>query len=189
MKITLDSSLDLQLNPIQPEDQPTLYRLMDEVYRAGYRYIWDDGGDWYVELIYKTETVLKELSRQTTHYFFVELGGDKVGILKYDFPFSPKEIDLPNAMKIHRFYLHPKVHGKGIAQLLMAHCEKVARENQLESIWLEVMECQPQAKRFYQKCGFGKVFFYVLDFEHIFPEYRGIEIWKKDIIHDFNPKK
>ncbi|MCU0399749.1 MAG: hypothetical protein MUE75_01895 [Algoriphagus sp.] len=59
MKITLDSSLDLQLNPIQPEDQTTLYRLMDEVYRASYRYIWDDGGDWYVELIYKPETVFK----------------------------------------------------------------------------------------------------------------------------------
>ena len=189
MKIILDSSLDLQLNPIQPKDQPLLYRLMDEVYRASYRYIWDDGGDWYVELIYKPETVFKELSRETTHYFFVELGGEKVGILKYDFPFSPREIDLPNAMKIHRFYLHPGVHGKGIAQLLMNHCVAVAKENHLDTIWLEVMECQPQAKRFYEKCGFGKVLHYVLDFEHIFPEYRGIEIWKKDIIHDPNSKK
>ena len=187
MKIILDSSLDLQLHPIQPEDQPLLYRLMDEVYRSSYRYIWDDGGDWYVELIYKPETVFKELSRETTHYFFVELGGEKVGILKYDFPFSPREIDLPNAMKIHRFYLHPGVHGKGIAQLLMNHCVAVAKENHLDTIWLEVMECQPQAKRFYEKCGFGKAYHYVLDFEHIFPEYRGIEIWKKDLNQEARP--
>jgi GNAT superfamily N-acetyltransferase len=181
MKISLDSSLNLQLNPVYLEDQPILYKLMDEVYRASYQYIWDDGGDWYVDLIYKPETVFKELARETTHYFFVELKGEKVGILKYDYPLSPKELDLPNAMKIHRFYLHPKVHGKGIAQLLMNHCEKVAIENQLDTIWLEVMECQPQAKRFYEKCGFSNAFHYILDFDRIFPLYRGIEIWKKSI--------
>ncbi len=182
MNITLDSQLQLVLIPVQLDDQPALYELMDEVYRSGYRYIWEDQGDWYVNLIYNPHTLEKELNRSTSHYFFVELSDQKIGILKYDFPFSPREIEIPNAMKLHRLYLHPDFQGKGIAQLLLAHCEVVAKENKIASIWLEVMACQLQAKKFYQKMGFEPVLTYELDFERIFPEYRKIEIWKKDLI-------
>lgn len=171
----------LALVRLAPTDQSTLYSLMDEVYRASYSYVWYDEGDWYVNLIYRPETVLKELSRSRSHYFFVEWKEEKIGILKYDFPFSPREIDIPNAMKIHRLYLHPKAHGKGLGPLLMQHCELVAKENMLESIWLESMECQPQAMRFYEKMGFEKALSYTLDFEKMKPEYRQIQIMKKQI--------
>lgn len=181
MKITLDSQLQLVLNPVQKEDQSVLYQLMDEVYRSGYRYIWEDEGDWYVNLIYNRHTLHKELNRTTSHYFFVELNGRKIGILKYDFPFSPKEIEIPNAMKLHRLYLHSEVHGKGIAQILMDHCENVALDNGLKAIWLEAMECQMQARKFYEKMGFREILTYTLDFERIFPEYRKIQIMKKSL--------
>lgn len=183
MKLLLSAELDLSLIPIKPKNQRVLFTLMNEVYRSSYRQIWIDEGDWYVNLIYGEENVEKELGRSHSHYFFVEWRKEKVGILKYDFPFSPKEIELPNAMKIHRLYLHSKAQGRGIAALLIRHCEEVAKENNLYSIWLEVMECQPQAKRFYEKCGFLPVYTYLLDFERIFPEYRGIEIWRKDIFY------
>jgi len=195
MNITLDSHSNLVLTAIQAEDQPILYQLMDEVYRSGYRYIWEDQGDWYVNLIYNRHTLgdwyvnliynrhtlHKELKRSTSHYFFVESEGKKIGILKYDFPFSPKEIEIPNAMKLHRLYLHPDVQGKGIAKILMDHCEIVARQNGLDAIWLEAMECQMQARKFYEKVGFREILTYTLDFERIFPEYRNIQIMKKTL--------
>lgn len=182
MKISLQSENQLFLNPILSEDQPILYSLMDEVYRDAYRYVWKDNGDWYVNLIYNRHTVQKELGRDRSHYFFVETADRKIGILKYDYPFSPREIEIPEAMKLHRLYLHRDSHGKGIAQALLQHCEEVAKENGLKSIWLEVMACQPQAKRFYSKQGFEPLMSYELDFEQILPEYRGIEIWKKSVI-------
>lgn len=170
MKQVLSPILDLNLIPIKPDDQRSLFTLMDEVYRYTYRQIWSDEGEWYVNLIYGQENLEKELGRSRSHYFFVEWKNEKIGILKYDFPFSPKELQLPNAMKIHRLYLHHKAHGKGIAPLLMNHCEAIARRHHLETLWLEVMECQVQAKRFYEKCGFAPVYTYQLDFERIFPE-------------------
>jgi len=181
MKIKLDSASDLFLNPIHPDDQEDLYRLMDEIYRASYSNFWYDLGDWYINLIYNPGNVQKELLRNFSHYFFVEVASEKIGILKYDFPFSPREIEIPNAMKLHRLYLHPHFHGKGIAKVLVEHCQKVALENNLMTIWLEVMTSQPQAKRFYQKMGFEHLWSYQLDFEMLLPEYRGIEIWKKDL--------
>jgi len=181
MRIPLLESFDLFLNPVHLDDHSELYRLMDEVYRAGYRDYWIDNGDWYVDLIYNPETVKKERSRTRSHYFFVELEGEKVGILKYDFPFSPRELEIPNAMKLHRLYLHPKVHGKGVAQAIMNHCFKIAAENKLDFIWLEAMEKKVQAIRFYEKMGFEIAYSYILDFERIFPELRKIHILKRRI--------
>ncbi len=182
MKIDLLVTPKLSLNPIQFPDQPILHHLMDGIYRDSYSYIWKDQGDWYVDLIYNPKTVKKELSRDRSHYFFVEVEHHKIGILKYDFPFSPREIEIPEAMKLHRLYLHQDFHGKGIAQLLINHCEQVAKVNNLNSIWLEAMECQPQAKRFYEKMGFESLMTYQLDFEIMYPAYRGIQIMKKSLI-------
>jgi hypothetical protein len=88
MKLILDPQNQVALNPIRSEDQAELYALMDQVYRDAYRYVWFDQGDWYVNLIYNPETVQKELSRGWSHYFFVEVADRKIGILKYDYPFS-----------------------------------------------------------------------------------------------------
>lgn len=181
MKLTLSSEPNLILNPVQEADQTTLFQLMDEVYRSGYEDFWTDRGDWYVDLIYNPETVKKELSRARSHYFFVEWENEKIGILKYDFPFSPREIEIPNAMKLHRLYLHPKAHGKGIAQALMNHCFQIAKESDLDFIWLEAMDKKEQALKFYQKMGFEIIYSYTLDFERILPEFRRIHILKRPI--------
>jgi GNAT superfamily N-acetyltransferase len=179
MEIPSPIGPNLNLVPIQADDQAVLFSLMDKIYRDAYRYVWGDQGDWYVNLIYNPETLQKELNRARSHYFFVESDAVKIGILKYDFPFSPREIQIPNSMKLHRLYLHPDFHGKGVAKRLVEHCEKISLENGLESIWLEVMSCQPQAKRFYEKMGFSHLLSYQLDFEMLLSEYRGIEIWRK----------
>ncbi|SDD56034.1 Acetyltransferase (GNAT) family protein [Algoriphagus faecimaris] len=169
------------LIPIQDSDSDILFGLMSRIYKDAYAEFWEDGGDWYVDLIYHEENVRKEIRRSRTHYFFVEWMGEKVGILKYDYPFSPREIEIPNAMKLHRLYLDSSTHGKGIAKLLLEHCEKVTKAENLDFIWLEAMSCKPQAKRFYEKNGFEQVLTYSLDFEKLYPEYRKIEIMRKRI--------
>ncbi|WP_297336117.1 GNAT family N-acetyltransferase [Algoriphagus sp.] len=171
----------LQLTTITPSDSALLYQLMNRIYKAAYAEFWEDGGNWYVDLIYHEENVKKELTRSRTNYFFVEWKKEKVGILKYDFPFSPRVIDISNAMKLHRLYLDPSTHGKGVASLLLEHCTQVAKTAQLEYIWLEAMSCKPQAKRFYEKNGFEQVLSYTLDFEQLYPQYRQIEIMQKRV--------
>ena len=106
-------SSELSLLPIQIKDHSKLFQLMEVVYKTAYQHFWTDQGDWYLELCYNTENLKKELSRERSHYFFVEFQNKIVGILKYDFPFSPREVTIPNAMKLHRLYLDSSVHGKG----------------------------------------------------------------------------
>lgn len=172
----------LSLRPIKIEDQPFLFALMQEVYTSAYQDFWENDCSWYLDLCFSTKNLNKELSRDTSHYFFIEYNGLKAGILKYDFPFSPKQIEIPNAMKLHRLYLHEDLHGTGVAKELMDWLEKIALEAKLDSIWLEAMEQKPQARRFYEKIGYELVYSYQLEFELLKPDYRGIQIYQKKII-------
>ena len=183
ISLELSSLGQIQLRPIQASDQIELYELMGKVYRDAYQSIWTDAGAWYVDIIYGKETLEKELKRERSHYFFIELEGQRAGVFKYDFPFSPRETPIPSAMKIHRLYLDSRYHGTGLAKLLIDYAERIARGNKLENIWLEAMSCQPQAKRFYEKCGFEVVYSYKLDFERIYPEFREILIMRKKAYH------
>lgn len=171
----------LSLKPIKIEDQPMLFALMQKVYKNAYQDFWTDQGDWYLNLCYNLDNLKKELSRDQSYYYFVEFQETTVGILKYDFPFSPRETEIPNAMKLHRLYLDPSVHGKGVAKDLMLLVEKIAKENKLDFIWLEAMSSKPQAKRFYEKLGYEQVLTYQLVFEGLHPEVRGIQIMKKKL--------
>lgn len=178
---SISVSEDILLVPVKPEDCSFLKELMGKIYSLAYRDFWKDNGEWYVDLIYNESNIRKELTRKRSHYFFVKYLDQYVGILKYDFPFSPREIEIPEAMKLHRLYLSPKVQGLGIAATLMKHLETVALENDLDWIWLEAMDGKIQAKRFYQKHGYQLAFTYQLEFDLLHQEYRTIHIMKKSI--------
>ena len=172
---------NLSLVPIQVQDHLKLVELMEGIYKSAYSHFWTDQGDWYLELCYNEGNLEKELSRARSNYYFVVFENKTVGIIKYDFPFSPREVEIPNAMKLHRLYLDESVHGKGVAKELMLYIEQVAIEKNLDFIWLEAMLEKPQAKRFYEKMGYEWVYTYQLEFEKLYPEVRGIQIMKKRV--------
>ena len=172
----------LSLHPVNLSDQPILFKLMQTVYIPAYQDFWKDDCSWYLDLCFSNNNLNKELSRETSSYFFIEFEGLKAGIIKYDFPFSPKQVEIPNAMKLHRLYLHQDFHGMGVAKALMDWIEKIALDAGLDSIWLEAMAQKPQAQRFYEKMGFKLVYSYQLEFELLKPDYRGIQIYQKKMI-------
>lgn len=181
MEISINSNKNLSLVPLSESDHQKLNELIIPIYKSAYQDFWEDLGDWYLDLNYSFENLSKELSSLQSHYFFVLHEGDSIGILKYDFLASPKEIQIPNALKLHRLYLHSSVHGKGIAQVILEYVEKVALENNFDEIWLEAMDEKPQALRFYSKLDYVKVYSYQLTFELMKPKMRGIQIMKKVI--------
>ena len=60
----------------------------------------------------------------------------------------------PESIEIHRFYVDRALHGKGIAQSLMAESERIAAARAAKRIWLGVWERNDRAIAFYRKCGF-----------------------------------
>ena len=174
-------SEDLSLQKLTSADQPELIELMREIYIPSYKHIWSDSGEWYLQQMYNPETFKKDLDDPKSHYYFVLSEGWKIGILKYSYPESPELVDFPNSLKLHRIYISKEYQGKGIAAQLMKRVESIARERNLNYIWLEVMDTQLQAQLFYRKMGFEWLFTYHLDYKKLLPKYRGIQILRKSL--------
>ena len=156
---------NLNLVPVKLEDQEKLFGLMSEIYPAAYADFWKEDCEWYLDLCFSQKNLAKELARSSAHYFFIKFNGFKAGIFKYDFPLSPQQLEIPNAMKLHRLYLHSDLHGTGVAKALMNWLETEAKSKNLDFIWLEAMEQKQQAKIFYEKMGYQLALTYQLEFD------------------------
>jgi GNAT superfamily N-acetyltransferase len=60
----------------------------------------------------------------------------------------------PEALKIARFYLEPRLQGTGFASTLMDACLDWARRRGQRHVWLQVWEVNRRAIAFYLKKGF-----------------------------------
>ena len=172
---------DISIQKLTYEDQPELIELMREIYIPSYKHIWSDTGEWYLEQMYNPIAFQKDLDNPNSHYYFVIYEGWKIGILKYSYPESPALINFPNSLHLHRIYISKEYQGKGIAAQLMKMVESISRERGLKYMWLEVMDTQLQAQRFYRKMGFEWIFTYHLEYKKLLPKYRGIQILRKTL--------
>ncbi|WP_339869481.1 GNAT family N-acetyltransferase [uncultured Algoriphagus sp.] len=172
---------DISIQKLTADDQPELIELMRDIYIPSYKHIWSDSGDWYLEQMYNPEVYQKDLANPASHYYFVLFEGWKIGILKYNYPESPALFEFPNSLHLHRIYISKEFQGKGIAATLMKMVESTARERGLKYMWLEVMDTQLQAQKFYRKMGFEWLFTYHLEYENLLPKYRGIQILRKTL--------
>ena len=169
-------SENLTLVPIAISDQKVLFSLMSRIYPSAYAHYWKDDCSWYLNTIYGTENLRKELEEVGTSYFFVRFRESvtetTIGILKVNanctYPAQPDA----KAYKIHRIYLDPEVQGKGIGKDLMHFTETHAKASNHKLIWLDAMDTHEQAQAFYKKLGYIKGDLQHLPFELLNDEHR-----------------
>ena len=165
-------STHLFLEPIKTSDDKVLYSLMKEIYPPAYSHFWTDNGDWYVNLNYSKETILKELSNEQAEYYFILFKKEVVGVFRIIWNEKLKGLSVTKQVKLHRIYLHPKTQGKGIGTTLLTWLELKAKEKGYTSIWLDAMDEKPKAFEFYKKLGFKYHSHTFLPFELLHKEVR-----------------
>ncbi|MTI31148.1 GNAT family N-acetyltransferase [Xanthovirga aplysinae] len=145
---------DISLLQINISDHQKLYDLMKKIYPPVYQHLWPDKGEWYLKEIYSEENLRKELNNPNSRYYFVLYDKDIVGILRVllreNFPETKKN----HSTKLQRIYLDSSVHGKGIGRKLITWVEKIFCTQKNSLLWLEAMDSQDKAIRFYEKLGF-----------------------------------
>lgn len=159
---------------ITVNDAALLLKLMHNIYVPSYKHLWQDGGDWYVKNTFNSDVLKQELSEKNAAYYFVVHHNKRIGILRiiHDFPFN--DFENKKATKLHRLYLDPKVHGEGIGKLLMDWSTHEAIKNNSQLIWLEAMDTQEQALKFYKKLGYQIAGDFKLQFELMHNHLRGM---------------
>lgn len=171
---TVQLSPELFLVPICLEDQLSLLRLMRRIYLPVYNHLWEDAGDAYLLKTFGGENFTKEMEDANGDYYFVLQGNKPIGILRIrratpliDFASEP-------AMKLHRIYLDPSTQGQGIGKKIIQWCIDQARQAGAKILWLEAMDTQIPALRFYEKLGFQTSGHFELIADKVIPKYCGM---------------
>ena len=114
-----------------------------------------DMKDYFIEN-FSLEKLKQELANPESDFYFADLDGEPIGYLKINRGLAQTEGLLENALEIERIYVLRKHHGQKIGKLLFDKAIDVAREHNVERVWLGVWEKNTQALRFYQRLGFEK---------------------------------
>jgi diamine N-acetyltransferase len=126
-----------------------------------------DNLEKYVSKAFNIEQFKHELGQPNSAFYLLYLDNALVGYSKLNFRLRPDEHDVPTLeeeiqdeavlCELQRIYIHPAMHGNGIATEAMTHAEAAAKAAGCNRLWLGVWEENHRALRFYEKCGFTRL--------------------------------
>ncbi len=155
---------------------------MTIIYPPAYSHFWTDNGASYIKSQYSKENILKELSEEKADYYFILFNDEVIGNFRFIWDKKLKGLSEEKQVKLHRVYLHPKTQGNGIGKQLISWLEKKAIEKGFQIIWLDAMNEQKQAFKFYEKLGYRYYSHVLLPFGLMHEEVRKmIQVYKKII--------
>lgn len=95
-----------------------------------------------------------ELINPDSELYLASISEEVVGYLKINFGQAQTELKVNNALEIERIYVRKEFHGKLVGQVLYDKAMQVAKQHNVDILWLGVWEENPRAIRFYKKNGF-----------------------------------
>jgi GNAT superfamily N-acetyltransferase len=111
----------------------------------------------FLEREFNRESVARDLASPNVRYLLSESGGEVSGFAKLRFP-KPLSIDAAQVgVELQKIYLRKLAVGQGIGAMLLEACARLAVELGFGLIWLDVLERNAGAARFYLRHGFTQV--------------------------------
>jgi ribosomal protein S18 acetylase RimI-like enzyme len=108
----------------------------------------------YLEEGFSNEKLTAELNDKNSEFYFSILKNEVIGYLKINFGPSQTELKDSKSLEIERIYVSKEFHGKSIGQLLYDKAIQMAKQKNVDYVWLGVWEENPRAISFYKKNGF-----------------------------------
>lgn len=137
------------IDTARPADLAAIAALAEVVWRAHYPGIISTAQiDYMLARMYAPETLRREVVEGGIRYEQMWIEGRRVGFAA----FGPCRE--PGLYKLHKLYLHPGLHGRGLGSLLLRHCENEARRLGAERIELQVNKQNTRAIETYRRNGY-----------------------------------
>lgn len=108
----------------------------------------------YLEDKFSIETLTTELTDPNSEFYFAYTDDTVLGYLKVNFAASQTELKDKNGLEIERIYVLKDFHGHKIGQILYDKAVEIAKDADLNYVWLGVWEENHRALNFYRKNGF-----------------------------------
>jgi len=108
----------------------------------------------YLEKEFSKEKLTYELSNKNSEFYFAVLENSIIGYLKLNFGQSQTELKDSKSLEIERIYVLKEYHGKNVGQILYDKAIQIAKQININYVWLGVWGKNPRAINFYKKNGF-----------------------------------
>ena len=129
---------------------PEIARLAGVIWRAHYPGIISAAQiDYMLAKMYALETLQKEMRELGIRYERLVAGRELAGFASY----GPTE--QIGVFKLHKLYLDPARHGRGLGSVLLQHCEREVRKLGATRLLLTVNKQNTKAIAAYQRNGFA----------------------------------
>lgn len=139
-----------QILPATEADLPAIASLAGVIWRAHYPGIISTKQiDYMLAKMYSVGVLQEEIRQHAIRYERLRVGEELVGFASH----GPAE--QPKVFKLHKIYLHPAWHGRGLGSLLLRHCEHEVRKLGGDRLALTVNKRNSKAIAAYQRNGFA----------------------------------
>ena len=108
----------------------------------------------YLEEGFSIQKLTTELNDKNSEFYFATFENEVIGYLKINFGASQTELKDSKSLEIERIYVSKEFHGKSVGQLLYDKAIQIAKQKNVDYVWLGVWEENPRAISFYKKNGF-----------------------------------
>jgi diamine N-acetyltransferase len=163
MKVNDLSREAAEIRSVTEEHLPGLAALAAVIWREHYPGIIScEQIEYMLGKMYALETLRKELRGQQIRFYRLLVGGRFVGFASI----GPQPE--PGVYKLHKCYLLPECHGRGLGRALIRHCADEARRLGARRLMLAVNKQNTKAIAAYRRNGFSVAESVVTDFGHGF---------------------
>ncbi len=140
----------ITLRPAVPEDIPLLQKLAHTIWHLVYNtIITRDQTDLMLNRMYNTDTIRTEMANGVIWKILEE---DRVPI-----GYASYSMTGPGECKMHKLYVHPDHHSKGLGKRLMQEDVTYARAHGADRLVLMVNRNNEKALRAYRAFGFREI--------------------------------
>jgi len=150
--MTIPDSPAAAIVPAAEPDLPAIGQLAAIIWRAHYPGIISaEQIEYMLARMYSLEILREDMGRRGIRYDRLLLEGELVGFAAY----GPHEE--AKTFKLHKLYVLPERHGRGLGSLLLRHCAAEAAKAGAERLILTVNKRNTKALAAYQRNGFAVV--------------------------------
>lgn len=148
-----------QVLPATEAHLPALAELAGVIWRQHYPGIISPAQiEYMLARMYSIETLREEMRGKGIRFERLLVADRFVGFASYG------PMPEPGVMKLHKCYLLPELHGRGLGSLLLQHCERSVRQLGARRLMLAVNKQNRKAIAAYQRNGFRVIESVVTDF-------------------------
>ncbi|MEI8290267.1 MAG: GNAT family N-acetyltransferase [Verrucomicrobiota bacterium] len=144
------SAATSQILPAGEEHLPALAEMAGVIWRQHYPGIISHGQiDYMLGKMYALETLRTELCERQIQFRRLLVNGRFVGFASFG------SMPEPGVFKLHKLYLLPDFHGRGLGGLLLRHCEAEVKQLGARRLILAVNKRNVKAIVAYERNGFS----------------------------------